>query len=135
MPRGNRYRKRRLSKKRTIRSSKNGPGDKSTAPDSTPVSNSISREDYDKLVNIPWRNDEHTTVLASHTKARELLEDLFEGHQFGLTRDVKIKRLIDVIDARFEELEAKKVAARRARSRTEDTNQTSLFGMLEENHD
>lgn len=138
MPRGRHYRKRKLSKKRTIRSSKSGSGDKSNTLDSGPVSNGISRADYDALRHFNWSDDKggdtHTTVLASHARARELVE-LLKGNHYGVVIDERVRKLLAVIDARFAELQAAKAAAKRVRSRTEDVNQTSLFDASGEKHD
>lgn len=143
MPRGRHHRKRKLSKKRTIRSSKSGSSDKaskkvelntmSLETASVPVSSAEYRNIWQR---VNWGDDdadEHTTVSESYIKAMELAEIL--DAPFGTSTSAKVKRLLGVIDARFEELYLAKAAARRARSRIEDINQTSLFGMLEEKHD
>lgn len=136
------------SKKRIIRSSKNGPSDKTTKKDdpvdsettsvgaSETASNIVTDEDYrirlEDTGNVAV--DDHTAVSESYAKAQELMGVLFSGG-LGITPSVKIRKLLAVIDARFRELMLTRAMFSRPRRRDKDVNQTFLFDRWEEKHD
>lgn len=131
---------RKLAKKRIIRSSRHGStGDvvdgALNTPASETTSNGITVADYRN-----WLGDNEdiaaaqTEVSESYAKAQELIE-MLRNDQFGMTRGGKVKKLLDVIDARFKELHLARVASRKSWRQTDDVNQTSLFTPREEKHD
>ena len=133
-----RSKKRKVSKKRTIRSSRHGStgnvvdGALNTVASEMTL-NSVTGADYGNWFGDNEDiSDAQTEVSESFTKAQELIE-MFRNDQFGMTRGVKVKKLLAVIDARFKELRLARVVSSKSR-RTDDVNHTSLFVMPEEKH-